>query len=59
MSWTRAAIAGLLFAFLMCGWAWFDRNPGFDELAIRFSVYFLAFTVGFRFLYNMATGRKA
>ena len=43
----------------MCGWVWFDRNPGFDELAIRFSVYFLAFTVGFRFLYNMVTGRKA
>lgn len=58
LDWSRAAAAGLLFAIVMCFWVWFDRSPGFDQLAIRFAVYFLAFTVGFRLLYNMIVARK-
>lgn len=59
MSWSRAAVAGLLFAILMCGWVWFDRSPGFDQLAIRFAVYFVTFTAGFRLLYNFAAKRRS
>ena len=58
MSWSRAALGGLLYAILMCGWVWYDRAPGFDELAIRFAVYFLAFTAGLRVLYNLIAKRK-
>ena len=58
MSWTRAAVAGLLFAILMCGWVWYDRAPGFDELALRFAVYFLAFTTCFRLIVTMLAQRK-
>lgn len=58
LDWSRAAAAGLLFAIAMCFWVWFDRAPGFDQLAIRFAVYFLAFTIGFRLLYNLVVARK-
>ncbi|MBT8427568.1 MAG: hypothetical protein KJO02_06030 [Erythrobacter sp.] len=58
ISWSRAAAAGLLFALVMCAWVWIDRNPGFDQLAIRFAAYFVAFTCGFYFLYNLVAGQK-
>ena len=37
---------------------WVDSDPGFDELAIRFAVYFVIFTAGFYFLYNLIAGRN-
>jgi|TARA_B100000029_G_scaffold388300_1_gene384432 hypothetical protein len=58
LSWSRAALAGVLYAVLMCGWVWYDRTPSFDELVIRFAVYFLAFTFGLRFLVNLLARRK-
>lgn len=55
MSWSRAALAGLIFGILMCAWVYIDRGAGFDELAMRFAAYFVCFTVGFRFLFNLVT----
>ncbi len=58
ISWSRAAAAGLLFAVVMCAWVWIDRSPGFDQLVIRFAAYFVAFTCGFYFLYNLVARQK-
>ena len=59
ISWSQASVAGLLYAMVMCAWVYHDRGPGFDELAIRFAIYFVAFTVGFRFLMNFLARRNA
>ncbi|WP_145916763.1 hypothetical protein [Erythrobacter sp. QSSC1-22B] len=55
----RAAISGLLFAVVMCTWRYFDDGDSFDQLAIRFAIYFSAFTLGFWLLYNLVTKRRA
>lgn len=54
----RAAVAGLLFAVFMCLWVWFDRSPGFDDLAIRFAIYFTVFTSGYYILTNFLGARR-
>ena len=48
MSWRLAATIGVIFAVLMCVWLRLDRGLGFDELGIRFAVYFAVLTVGLR-----------
>ena len=53
MGWHTASAAGLLYALLMCAWKRIDEGTGFDELAIRFAIYFVVFTVGFRLLINL------
>ena len=53
MGWHTASVAGLLYALLMCTWKRSDEGTGFDELAIRFAIYFVVFTVGFRLLINL------
>ncbi len=59
ISWSQASVAGLLYAMMMCAWVYYDRGLGFDELSIRFAIYFVAFTVGFRVLMNLLAKRKA
>jgi formate/nitrite transporter FocA (FNT family) len=58
VAWSRAAIAGLLFALGMCTYIWIDRAPGFDQLAIRFAVYFLAFTTGLKLIVDYTMRQK-
>ena len=58
ITWSQATLSGLLFAIAMCVWTWFRHDAGFDELAIRFPVYFLIFSGGLYFLYNLAAQRK-
>ncbi|MGB3797559.1 MAG: hypothetical protein WA957_14805 [Alteraurantiacibacter sp.] len=58
ISWSQASAAGLLYAMVMCAWVYYDRGLGFDELAIRFAIYFAAFTVGFRLLLNLLGRRE-
>ncbi len=59
ISWSQASVAGLLYAMMMCAWVYYDRGLGFDKLSIRFAIYFVAFTVGFRVLMNLLAKRKA
>lgn len=54
----RAAAAGLLFAVGMCIWRYFDDGGSFDQMAIRFAIYFSVFTLGFWALYNFLTSRR-
>lgn len=58
ISWSQAAVSGLLFALISCTWRYLSDGADFDELAIRFAAYFLAFTVGFYFLYNLVVKRQ-
>jgi len=58
VSWSQASLTGLAFATLSCLWRYYSDDAGFDELAIRFAVYFVAFTIGFRLIVNMLAGRK-
>ena len=58
ISWSQASVAGLLYAMVMCAWVYYDRGLGFDEIAIRFAIYFVAFTVGFRVLMNLLARRN-
>ena len=53
IGWHTASVAGLLYALLMCTWKRIDEGTGFDELAIRFAIYFVVFTVGWRLLLNL------
>ncbi len=59
MTLSRASLAGVLFALMMCTWVYIDRGPGFDELAIRFAAYFVAFTLGFWALYNFVLRKES
>ena len=56
--WQVGVLTGLAFATLSCLWRYYSDDAGFDELAIRFAVYFVAFTIGFRLIVNMLAGRK-
>ncbi len=58
IGWRRASVAGLLYAMIMCAWVYYDRGLGFDALSVRFAIYFVVFTVGFRLLYNFVVRRK-
>ncbi len=55
----RAAAAGLLFALGMSAWRYLDDGGSFDQIAIRFAIYFSVFTLGFWTLYNLLTKRRA
>ena len=46
MGWHTASVAGLLYALLMCTWKRLDEG-------IRFAIYFVVFTIGFRLLINL------
>ncbi len=59
VSWSQASVAGLLYAMVMCAWVYYDRGLGFDALSIRFAIYFVAFTVGFRILMNALARRHS
>ena len=58
LSFSRAALGGFLYGAVMCAWIYYDRGAGFDELAIRFAVYFTAFTLGLWWLYNFIAKRS-
>lgn len=54
----QAAAAGLLFALGMSTWRYFGDGGSFDQMAIRFAIYFSVFTLGFWSLYNLLTKRR-
>ncbi len=57
ISFNGAALGGFLYAALMCAWIYYDRAATFDELAIRFAVYFIGFTLGLYYIYNWIVTR--
>lgn len=54
-----AALAGFIYATVMCLWVYFDRGLSVDQLLIRFAAYFSVFTLGFYSLYNFVVGQLA
>ena len=56
MSLKKAALAGLIYAVLMCVWYVYGRDGDPDQIWLRFAAYFSIFTLGFWFLYNLLFG---
>lgn len=58
-TWRQAAITGLLFALVSCGWEFYRRAPELGELAFRFGLLFVTFTVFYRLVMNWVAKRDA
>ncbi|WP_271077393.1 hypothetical protein [Aurantiacibacter sp. MUD61] len=53
LSLRRAALAGVIYAVVMCIWRYVSSDDTLDELSVKFAVYFVFFTTGFWILYNL------
>jgi apolipoprotein N-acyltransferase len=58
MSKSFAALVGLIFATLMATWIYLSRDASFDEVMVRFAVYFPVFTIGFYLIVNFLVSRR-